>query len=475
MQRELSATHSAVASQLSQISSGAWTSSGIVDDLTPQLVEAVSATFKDLDPLIRVRFLVACCLAPPDKKPALMPGLRNVIQLAQKDEDEWVQALGHSIDPEHASIRLDEESLQRGRSEVSDSVKELIEALDSVTVNNCDQLCPTVDTFICKSQQASLKSPAEHTHFTVRDSYHDIEAILLEGRPGDACLPSIISRASEGSGYAALFSGQHTVTAAPQFRQNKVASASMFAKSTASHPKPHAAGQRHSSGAAHGSSQHPNKRTKLTASVPGHLPAATADKAPSAGRSSPLELQARTSCPAAVRPDAAPSSGPFSAATPTATVGAATAAVPPVNGASPSGEGLGYLHSSGYLQHGTPGGLPMAGMPKQQGGSALPLATNARGGTGCNGGAGGDAGLCRAADAVFPQPNAAEEDGGATAAVPGGGDTAAEAAAARCETAAQQALTLPEIGSSLLHASVASSDLPAVHLERAGSSRHGDG
>lgn len=118
MGRAASVIHSAVASQLSQFSSGAWTSSGIVDDLTPQLLEAVSSTFKELEPLIRVRFLVACCLAPPDKKQALMPGLRNVLQLAQKDEDEWVQALGYSIDPEHASIRLNEESLDCGRNEV---------------------------------------------------------------------------------------------------------------------------------------------------------------------------------------------------------------------------------------------------------------------------------------------------------------------------------------------------------------------
>lgn len=112
MQRDLAAIHASVTSQLSQFTSGAWTSSGIVDDLTPQLLEGVHATFKDLDPLIRVRFLVACCLSPPSKKQALMPGLRKLIQLAKEDADEWVQALGHTINPHHASITLNAQSMQ---------------------------------------------------------------------------------------------------------------------------------------------------------------------------------------------------------------------------------------------------------------------------------------------------------------------------------------------------------------------------
>lgn len=118
MQRDVTATHAAVTLQLSQFTSGAWTSSGIGDDLTPQLLEDVRSTFKELDPLIRVRFLVACCLAPPSKKEALMPGLRSVIQLAKQDEDQWVQALGHTIDPQNASITLNAQSLQCGPKDV---------------------------------------------------------------------------------------------------------------------------------------------------------------------------------------------------------------------------------------------------------------------------------------------------------------------------------------------------------------------
>lgn len=82
-----------------------------------------------------------------------------------------------------------------------------MEALDTSTVHTRSQLLPTVETFICKNR-TSAAPPTEHTHFTVRENYHDIEAVLLEGRPGDVCLPSIISRAAEGSGYAALFSGE---------------------------------------------------------------------------------------------------------------------------------------------------------------------------------------------------------------------------------------------------------------------------
>lgn len=199
--------------------------------------------------------------------------------------------------------------------QIAKTVRDLVNTMDTVPANTANRLCPTVDTFICThTAAASAAPPTQHSHFTVRDNYHEIEALLLEGRPGDACLPSIISRAAEGSGYAALFSGefylskpetcfpnypsalsrmlsaarlnkcaelwevarlspslrpeahagQHTVTAAPQVRQTKVASASMFAKSTASHPKPHSSGHRHASGGQQGLSQHPNKCAATT-------------------------------------------------------------------------------------------------------------------------------------------------------------------------------------------------------------------
>lgn len=91
--------------------------------------------------------------------------------------------------------------------QIEKTITELVKSMDTVGVSTSSRMCPTVDTFVCTA--ATPPAPtAEHSHFTVRDNYHEIEAVLLEGRPGDTCLPGIISRAAQGSSYAAMFSGE---------------------------------------------------------------------------------------------------------------------------------------------------------------------------------------------------------------------------------------------------------------------------
>lgn len=88
------------------------------------------------------------------------------------------------------------------------AVAEIVKEMDNMPVSTGRRTCQTVDTFVHTNRTATAAIPlAQNSHFTVRENYHDIEALLLEGRPGDACLPSIISKASAGSQYAALFSG----------------------------------------------------------------------------------------------------------------------------------------------------------------------------------------------------------------------------------------------------------------------------
>ena len=85
---------------------GAWSAEAIIGDLTSELILQIRDVFDDLDPLIRVRVLIACCLLEPGRQKELAPAVRLLLRTATKDRDEWVRFYGHALSVEEGGIVL---------------------------------------------------------------------------------------------------------------------------------------------------------------------------------------------------------------------------------------------------------------------------------------------------------------------------------------------------------------------------------
>lgn len=86
---------------------GSWSARAIVDDLTGPLILQIVDVFGDLDPLIRARLLISCCLASPEQQPALADAVAALLQRARSDDSEWVRLFGHAICFDEGSVRIE--------------------------------------------------------------------------------------------------------------------------------------------------------------------------------------------------------------------------------------------------------------------------------------------------------------------------------------------------------------------------------
>ena len=85
---------------------GSWSSEAIVDDLDATLIRQMRDVFDELEPLVRVRLLISCCLLSPSKLKELHAPITELLQTAASDENEWVRFYGHAINAEHGDVQL---------------------------------------------------------------------------------------------------------------------------------------------------------------------------------------------------------------------------------------------------------------------------------------------------------------------------------------------------------------------------------
>jgi hypothetical protein len=86
---------------------GAWSAQTIVEELESSLILEIRDVFHDLDPLVRVRLLISCCLLSPQKQEELAPAVKKLLERAAVDDNEWVRFYGHAISADDGSVRVE--------------------------------------------------------------------------------------------------------------------------------------------------------------------------------------------------------------------------------------------------------------------------------------------------------------------------------------------------------------------------------
>ena len=85
---------------------GSWSAEAIVDDLDVDLIHQLCRVFADLEPLVRVRLLISCCLLSPARREELQGPIHELLQTASTDENEWVRFYGNAISSGDGDVNL---------------------------------------------------------------------------------------------------------------------------------------------------------------------------------------------------------------------------------------------------------------------------------------------------------------------------------------------------------------------------------
>jgi hypothetical protein len=86
--------------------SAPWSAEAIVDDLSADLILQIREKFDLLEPLVRVRLLIACCLLSTSKRQDLAPAIQLLLQTASADDNEWVRFYGKALVAGDGNINL---------------------------------------------------------------------------------------------------------------------------------------------------------------------------------------------------------------------------------------------------------------------------------------------------------------------------------------------------------------------------------
>jgi hypothetical protein len=86
---------------------GPWSATSIIDDLTPEELERINAAYHHLDPLVRVRLLIACALLPPERKEYMADAFKALLDRAVNDTNNWVRLYGCALDAATGTFRFD--------------------------------------------------------------------------------------------------------------------------------------------------------------------------------------------------------------------------------------------------------------------------------------------------------------------------------------------------------------------------------
>ena len=178
-------------------------------DLDASLLVQISTVFHRLDPLVRVRLLVACCLLKGGRRQELQASIMHLLHKATQDDSEWVRFFGHALDARDGSIKL--EKALAALPEVQSTACALRQKVQSSDDGKIAPWlhAPQLDYLSDHAKQSSLHRYApepDEQHFTLRASGHEHATLLQGSRAG---LASIVAAAaaSDTGAYASLLSG----------------------------------------------------------------------------------------------------------------------------------------------------------------------------------------------------------------------------------------------------------------------------
>jgi hypothetical protein len=77
--------------------SGPWSAAKFAQHIKGKLLQNCLQRFEKLDPLVRVRLLMACLFLSDDDKATMSDQLASLAKEAQKDDDEWVRAVAFAV------------------------------------------------------------------------------------------------------------------------------------------------------------------------------------------------------------------------------------------------------------------------------------------------------------------------------------------------------------------------------------------
>ena len=86
---------------------GPWSAGEITGSLTSEMLRGVITAFDRLEPLVRVRLLLACAFLKPAQRHELASELEALTQKASNDDHEWVRLYGTTLANVDGIIRLD--------------------------------------------------------------------------------------------------------------------------------------------------------------------------------------------------------------------------------------------------------------------------------------------------------------------------------------------------------------------------------
>jgi hypothetical protein len=100
-----------------------WSASAIEKDLTDELLHGMVNDWPRLDPMTKVRLIIACSLLEQSRQDVLADSLRALMQRAAQDDNEWVRLYGtsllgmqHEVDLRRAATVMPEVCLARACS-----------------------------------------------------------------------------------------------------------------------------------------------------------------------------------------------------------------------------------------------------------------------------------------------------------------------------------------------------------------------
>lgn len=86
---------------------GPWSAGEITGSLTAEMLNDMTAAFDRMEPLVRVRLLIACAFLKPARRAELAPELRALAAKASGDDHEWVRLYATALAEADGRIRLD--------------------------------------------------------------------------------------------------------------------------------------------------------------------------------------------------------------------------------------------------------------------------------------------------------------------------------------------------------------------------------
>lgn len=211
--------------------SGSWSASEIASTLTVELLEQMVDVFERMEPLIRVRLLIACTFLEPARFRELAIALEALIKKAGTDDHEWVRLYGQALKSMDGNLHL--ENALDAFPVLKATVEDLTARLDSTDSGDTSYLRPLEEQFLSPRLMAKrgVVPPdlLQHNHFSVRSGGEETAAQLWDSRPGAAAV--VAAAAVSGSKYSDVLSG---VQPAPAQTARKKGDhhASMFVRSS---------------------------------------------------------------------------------------------------------------------------------------------------------------------------------------------------------------------------------------------------